>query len=168
MTAKRATALVPLLLAAGAVVGAVAVVAGCDSGGAAATGASQAATMVDNVLTCGRVVDSTGYKGGPLTTNLAIASLTEMQLTGGAASIHRGTPTGAVVNTLDTMAVELMGYSGNRLSEDAQAFALAELNYNPDGPVDASYARPLGQAIIALQRDCPDGMRLGRHWRNGG
>lgn len=164
MTAKRATALVPLLLAAG-VAGGVVGFAGCDSGGVAATGGSQAAAMVHNILTCGRVVDPTGYKGGPLTTNLAIASLTEMQLTAGPAIIPRGTPSGTVTSTLDTMAVELMGYSGNRLSEDAQAFAVAELTYNPDGPVDASYARPLDQDIVALQRDCPDGTRLGRQWR---
>jgi hypothetical protein len=160
MTAKRAVALVPLLVAA-------CVAAGCDAGGLAATGGSRAAAMVGNVLTCGRVLDSTGYKGGPLTTDLAIASLTEMQLTAGAASIPRGTSTPAVTNTLDTMAVELMGYSGNRLSDDAQAFAVAEINYNPDGPVEPSYARPLDQAIAALQRDCPDGLRLGRQRRAG-
>ena len=43
------------------------------------------------------------------------------------------------------MAVELMGYSGSKLSDDAQAFAVAEENYNPDGPVDASYAPATGQ-----------------------
>ncbi len=166
MTAKRAVALVPLLVAA-------CVAGGCDAGGVATAGGlataggSRAAAMVGNVLTCGRVVDSTGYKGGPLTTDLAIASLTVIQLTAGAASIPRGTPTPAVTKTLDTMAVELMGYSGNRLSDDAQAFAVAEINYNPDGPVAASYARPLDQAIAALQRDCPDGLRLGRRWRAG-
>ena len=161
MTAKRAVALVPLLVAA-------CVVAGCDSGGQAAAGGNHVAAVVDNVLTCGSVVDSTGYKGGPLTTDLAIASLTEMELTPGAASIPRGTPTAAVINTLDTMAVELMGYSGSKLSDDAQAFAVAELNYNPNGPFVASYARALERDIAALQRDCPDGMRLGRRWHNGG
>ena len=174
MTAKRAVALVPVLVAACAV-------AGCDAGGVAAASGTQAAAsgtqaaasgtqaaaIVGNVLTCGRVLDPTGYKGGRLTTDLAIASLTEMQLTAGAASIPRGTPTPAVTSTLDTMAVELMGYSGSRLSDDAQAFAVAEMNYNPDGPVAASYARPLDQDITALQRDCPDGLRLGRRWRAG-
>jgi hypothetical protein len=66
------------------------------------------------------------------------------------------------------MAVELIGYSGSRLSDDAQAFAVAEENYHPDGPVDASYAQGLDRDILALQRDCPDGMRLGRQWRAGG
>jgi hypothetical protein len=158
MTAKRAVALVPLLVAAG-------VIAGCDSGGQASGGNHVAA---DNSLACGSVVDSTGYKGGPLTTDLAIASLTEMELSPGAATISRGTPTRAVIDTLDTMAVELMGYSGSKLSADAQAFALAELNYNPNGPFVASYAPALGQDIAALQRDCPDGTRLGRQWHNGG
>ena len=64
------------------------------------------------------------------------------------------------------MAVELMGYSGSRLSDDAEAFAQAELNYNPDGPVETSFARPLEVDIAALERDCPDGMRLGRQWRD--
>jgi hypothetical protein len=44
---------------------------------------------------------------------------------------------------------------------------VAEFNYHPAGPVDASYAQPLGQNIRALQRDCPSGMRLGLHWRRG-
>jgi hypothetical protein len=64
------------------------------------------------------------------------------------------------------MAVELMGYSGSKLSGDAEAFAQAEENYNPDGPVDISYARRLNKDILALQRDCPDGLRLGRQRRN--
>jgi hypothetical protein len=57
------------------------------------------------------------------------------------------------------MAVELIGHRGNKLSGDAQAFALDELNYNPDGPVEKAYARPLAADIAALQRDCPDGGR---------
>ncbi len=66
------------------------------------------------------------------------------------------------------MAVELMGYSGSRLSDDAEAFAVAELNYNPGGPVDASYAPPLDEDILGLQRDCPDGARLGLRWKRAG
>jgi hypothetical protein len=73
-------------------------------------------------------VDSTGYKQGPLTANLAIASLTAMPLAAG------GKPTSADAGTLDTMAVELMGYSGTRLAADAQAFAVTEFNYNPGRP----------------------------------
>jgi len=115
-----------------------------------------------NILTCGRVVDSTGYKQGPLTANLAIASLTAMPLAAG------GKPTSADADTLDTMAVELMGYSGTRLAADAQAFAVTEFHYNPAGPVDAAYARPLDQNIRALQRDCPSGLRLGLRWRRAG
>ena len=85
-----------------------------------------------------------------------------MELASGAASIPRGRPTTADASTLDIMAVELMGYSGSKLSDDAQAFAVAEENYNPDGPVDTSYARPLNGDIVTLERDCPAGMRLGR------
>jgi hypothetical protein len=64
--------------------------------------------------------------------------------------------------------VELMGFSGSRLPGGAEAFAQAELNYHPDGPVDASCARPLDLAILLLQRDCPDGVKLGRQRRAGG
>jgi hypothetical protein len=124
-------------------------------GGAAATGTA---------LHCGSVVDSAGYQRGPLTASLAVASLTALPFAGPAGN-PGGRPTSADASTLDTMAVELTGYSGSRLADDAQAFAAAEFNYNPAGPVDASYARPLGQAIRALQRDCPGGARLGLRWR---
>jgi hypothetical protein len=125
-------------------------------GGAAAAGLA---------LRCGSVVDSAGYQQGPLTASLAVASLTALPFADGAAGNPGGSPTSADASTLDTMAVELIGYSGSALADDAQAFAAAEFNYNPADPVDASYARPLGQAIRALQRDCPGGARLGLHWR---
>jgi hypothetical protein len=142
--------------------------AGCGSGiGPAAAGGGIPAPA-GIVLKCHTVVDSTGYENGPLTADLAIASLTRMELASGASSIPRGRPTTADASTLDTMAVELMGYSGSRLSADAEAFAVAELNYHPGGPVDASYARRLDTGILGLQRDCPDGMRLGLRWRRGG
>jgi hypothetical protein len=161
MKSKYVIALVPLLVAAG-------LSAGCDSGFDPAAAGKSPAAAAGSVLKCGSVVDSTGYMHGPLTTDLAIASLTEMQLAGGQAAIPRRAPTSADTGTLDTMAVELIGYSGSRLSDDAQAFAVAEENYHPDGPVDASYAQGLDRDILALQRDCPDGMRLGRQWRAGG
>jgi hypothetical protein len=154
MTTKSAIALA-VLLAVGLV--ASGVTAGCDYG----VPAGGRDTAAGNILTCGRVVDSTGYKQGPLTVNLAIASLTALPLAGGTAGIPGGRPTSADANTLDTMAVELMGYSGSRLADDAQAFAVTEFNYRPAGSVDASYAQPLHQNIRALQRDCPGGMRLG-------
>jgi hypothetical protein len=119
------------------------------------------------VLKCRSVLDSTGYKNGPLTTDLAIASLTKVQFAAEAASIPRGKPTRAVTRTLDVMAVELMGYSGSKLSDDAQAFAVAEENYHPDGLVDTSYAQPMSRDILALERDCPAGVRLGRRWLGG-
>jgi hypothetical protein len=152
MTAKRAIALMPLLVACG-------LVAGCGSG-------TSAVAAVSTVLNCGRVVDPTGYQEEPLTVDRAIGLLTEMQLAGGAASIPKGRPDYAETSTLDVMAVELMGYSGSRLSDDAEVFAQAELNYNPDGPVETSFARPLEGDIATLERDCPDGMRLGREWRD--
>jgi len=155
------SALAALLAVAGLVAG---VIAGCDYGVPSA-GPGPAPR---NILTCGRVVDPTGYKQGPLTANLAIASLTAMPLAAGAAGIAGGKPTSADADTLDTMAVELMGYSGTRLAADAQAFAVTEFHYNPAGPVDAAYARPLDQNIRALQRDCPSGLRLGLRWRRAG
>jgi hypothetical protein len=161
MTTRSAITLAVVLATSGLT--ASGMIAGCGYGGPAAVGGQAAAA--GNALRCGSVVDSTGYRQGPLTTDLAVAFLTRLQLTGGAADIPRGRPTSADTSTLDTMAVELMGYSGSRLSDDAEAFAVAELNYNPDGPVDTSYARPLDTDILALQRDCPDGMRLGVQWR---
>jgi hypothetical protein len=158
MTTKSATALAALLVAAGTITG-------CGYGTPAGDGQAAAA---GGVLECGSVVDPAGYNRGPLTTDLAVAFLTGTRLAGGAATMSSGPPGGADASTLDTMAVELMGYSGSRLSEDAQAFAVAELNYNPGGPVDASYAGTVTGAILALQRDCPDGLRLGLRWRQGG
>ena len=161
MAVKPAITLAVSLAAAG-------MIAGCASGASPAVVGGSPPPAPGIVLTCGSVVDTTGYKDGPLTTDLVVASLTEMQLAGGAASIPRGRPTGADTTTLDTMAVELMGYSGTKLADDAQAFAVAEENYNPDGPVDTSYAQPLDTDIVALERDCPGGMRLGRRWRGPG
>jgi hypothetical protein len=155
------SALAALLAVAGFVAG---VIAGCDYGVPSA-GPGPAPR---NILTCGRVVDPTGYKQGPLTANLAIASLTAMPLAAGTAGIAGGKPASADAGTLDTMAVELMGYSGTRLAADAQAFAATEFRYNPDGPVDTAYAGPLDQNIRALQRDCPSGLRLGLRWRRAG
>lgn len=149
------SALAALLAVAGLVAG---VIVGCEY----RVPSASPGPAPRNLLTCGRVVDPTGYKQGPLTVNLAIASLTALPLTAG------GKPTSADADTLDTMAVELMGYSGTRLAADAQAFAVTEFNYNPDGPVDTAYARPLGQNIRALQRDCPSGLRLGLRWRRAG
>jgi hypothetical protein len=150
--AKRAIALLPLLAACG-------LVAGCGPG-------NGSVAAVSTVLNCGRVVDPTGFQAGPLTVNRAVGLLAEMELDGGAASIPRGRPTYGDTSTLDIMSVELMGYSGSKLSDDAEAFARAELNYNPDGPVETSYARPLEGDIATLERDCPDGIRLGRQWRD--
>ena len=141
--------------------------AGCGSGSGPAAVAGSPPPAPGIVLKCHSVVDSTGYENGPLTADRAIASLTRVELASGTASIPRGTPTTADASTLDIMAVELMGYSGSKLSDDAQAFAVAEENYNPDGPVDTSYARQLNGDIVTLERDCPDGMRLGRQWRAG-
>ncbi|HEY1819755.1 MAG TPA: hypothetical protein VGG83_07490 [Trebonia sp.] len=143
MRTQRTAALMPLLAA-------CALAAGCAS-------IPTPAAPAGNAITCGTVVDATGYRGGPLTPGRAIESLAAMMRAGGAASIPSGKPSSAEASTLDVMAVELMGYRGNKLSGDAEAFAEAELGYNPDGPVEASYARPLDKDIRALQRDCPDG-----------
>jgi hypothetical protein len=160
MTSRTARALAVLLAVAGLIVG---VIAGCDYG----IPAGSRGAAPSNILTCGRVVDSTGYKQGPLTANLAIASLTALPLAASPAGIAGGKPTTADVDILDTMGAELIGYSGTRLAADAQAFAVTEFKYHPTGPVNMAYARPLDQNIRALQRDCPSGLRLGLRWRRG-
>lgn len=160
MMTRPAITLTALLGA--AALAAAGVIAGGDYGVPAGHGGDAAAVRT---LHCGSVVDSTGYRQGPLTASLAVASLTAMPLAGAPASVSGGPPAGAYATTLDTMAVELMGYSGTKLADDAQAFAASEVGYNPAGPVDPSYARPLGEYIRALQRDCPGGARLGLRWR---
>lgn len=162
MMTRPAITLTALLAAAG--LAAAGVVATGDYGVPAGHGDAAAA----RTLHCGSVVDSTGYRQGPLTASLAVASLTAMPLAGAPAGIAGARPTSADVSTLDTMAVELMGYSGTRLADDAQAFAASEVGYNPGGPVDPSYARSLDAGIRALQRDCPGGARLGLRWRGSG
>jgi hypothetical protein len=145
MRAKGAIALLPLLVACG-------VTAGCSSGGTPAV-------LVSKVLNCGRVVDldSTGYLGGPLTAGRAIGLLTELQRSGGAARIPAGKLDAADRTTLDIVAIDLLGYSGSKLSDDATTFARTELSYSPNsgGPVDTSYARPLEGDIAVLAQDCP-------------
>lgn len=162
MTTGQAVRLLSALIAAS-------VIAGCSSGGtsaashsvaaaassqsgspAASAGGSSAAPVVgqaapvSNALTCGTVVDPTGYENGPLTTNTAVAFLTDMLLTDGVANIPAGTPSSDDTNILGTMATELANYSGNKLSADAE------------------------QDISALEKDCPQGFALGVQWRNGG
>jgi hypothetical protein len=163
MMTRRAITLTALLTAAG--LAAAGVVATGDYGVPAGHGGDAAAART---LHCGSVVDSTGYQQGPLTASLAVASLTAMPLAGAPAGISGARPASGDVSTLDTMAVELMGYSGTRLADDAQAFAASEVGYNPGGPVDPSYARSLEAGIRALQRDCPGGARLGLRWRGSG
>jgi hypothetical protein len=161
MMTRSATALTALLAAAG--LAAAGLVAGGGYGVPAGDGGRAAAAAT---LHCGSVVDPAGYQQGPLTASLAVASLTALGLADGAAGPPGGAAASAGISTLDTMAAALMGYSGTRLAADAQAFAVTELNYSPGGPVDASYARSLGQSVRALQRDCPGGMKLGLRWRN--
>jgi hypothetical protein len=163
MMTRPAITVTALLTAAG--LAAAGLVASGDYGVPAGHGGAAAAVRT---LHCGSVVDSTGYRQGPLTASLAVASLTAMPLAGAAAGISGGRPTSADVSTLDTMAVELMGYSGSKLAADAQAFAASEVGYNPAGPVNPAYARPLDAGIRALQRDCPGGARLGLRWRGPG
>jgi hypothetical protein len=145
MRAKGAIALLPMLVACG-------VTAACSSGPAPVV-------VVSNALDCGRVVDqdNTGYLGGPITAGRAIALLTEVQRSAGGARIPDGKLDATDRTTLDIVAIDLLGYSGSKLSEDATAFARAELSYAPirGGPVDTSYARPLEGDIAVLARDCP-------------
>jgi hypothetical protein len=158
MRARCAVALVPLLVACG-------VTAGCSPRGGLA---ARSGTALD----CGMVVDPdpTGYLGGrPLTAGRAVAMLTEWQRAAGAARIAKGTLSTADRRTLDTVAVELLGYSGNKLSADATAFARAELDYSPNGlPPDTAYARLLEDDIAALDYDCPSGPEPGVQHPDGG
>lgn len=144
MRAKGAIALLPLLVACG-------VTDGCSSGGTPVV-------QVSKALNCGQVVDqdNTGYLGGPLTAGRAIGLLTELQRSGGA-RIPEGKLGAADQTTLDIVAIDLLGYSGSKLSDDAMAFARTELSYAPDsgGPVDTSYARLLEGDIAVLAQDCP-------------
>lgn len=145
MKAKGAIALLPLLVGSG-------VTGGCSSG-------DVPVAQVSNALNCGRVVDrdNTGYLGGPLTAGRAIVLLTKVQRSGGGARIHAGKLNAADRTTLDIVAIDLLGYSGSKLSDDAAAFARAELSYSPNvsGPVDKSYARLVERGIAALAKDCP-------------
>jgi hypothetical protein len=179
MIARQSTVLVPLLVVFGALAGcaagtssaashhvAAAVSSAAAVGSAPAAPADSPAAPVSSALTCSTVLDPSGYKNGPLTTNIAIAFLTDMELTDGVANIPAGTPSSADTNILDTMVTELENYSGNQLSTDAAQFSQDEQGYNPDGPVDTSYAQPLVQDISALERDCPQGAEMGEQWRN--
>jgi hypothetical protein len=163
MRARSAIALVPLLAA-------CAVTAGCAA--AARPAAGDTAARVSTTLNCGMVVDpdATGYLGGgPLTAGRAVAMLTGLRHADWTARVARGTLSSAERRTLDVVAMELIGYSGNRLSADAAAFAQAELNYSPDDlPADTAYARPLTAGIAALERDCPSALVPGGHRLAGG
>jgi hypothetical protein len=193
MTTRQAVALAPVLVAVGLLAGCgtgssstvshrtAATVGSQNSSPTGSVGGSPAAPVaspaapvaspvapVSDSLACGTVVDATGYKNGPLTTNLAVAFLTDMELTDGVANIPAGTPSSADTNILDSTATELENYSGNKLSDDAEQFSEDEQGYNPDGPVDISYAQPLFQDILTLEKDCPQGTTLGEQWRNEG
>jgi hypothetical protein len=103
--------------------------------------------------------DTSGYLGGPLTAEREIALLTEIQRSDAATRIPTGKLSDADRNILDIAAIDLLGYSGSKLSDDAAAFARAELSYSPDdtAPVVTSYARPMEGAITVLAHDCPSG-----------
>jgi hypothetical protein len=158
MRARGAIALLPLLVACG-------VTAGCSPGDPTVPRASQ-------VLNCGRVVDedASGYLGGPLTAERAIGLLIAVQRSGGAARIPTGKLSGPDRSTLYIVAVDLIGYSGSKLSDDATAFARAELSYDPDSgaPVDTSYGRSVELGINALARDCPYRLAPGVQRTDGG
>jgi hypothetical protein len=175
MRVKRPLLLVPVLavsLAAGcgsasSIIGSPANPARAVSPGSGSPAGSPAAPA-SRMLACTTVLDPAGYDNGPLTTNIAIAFLTYLQLTRWAANIPKGTPGESDINILVTMSTELENYSGSSLSTDAEQFVLDEQAYNPDGPITVSYAQPLKNDISALMRDCPDGAKLGLNWHNEG
>ena len=75
-------------------------------------------------------------------------------------AVAAGTLDAADRGILDLAGIDLLGYSGSKLSGDAAAFARAELSYsaNSGDPVDTSYARPLESGIAVLAKDCPLGL----------
>jgi hypothetical protein len=157
MRARCAIALVPLLVAGG-------VTAGCSPAASPVVRASAA-------LSCGSVLDPdpSGYFGGPLTTGGAVALLSAVQRSEGKAGIAKGTLSSHDRRTLDTLAAELVGFAGNKLSSDAAKFASAEVNYSPAGlPVVTAYARSLEVDIAALERDCPSRNEPGVQRPSGG
>lgn len=143
--------------------------AGCDAAATkraaeyAASSPSPTTPFRPETLTCTTVVDSTGYSNGPLTTDRAVGFLTAMLVIDGLGNIMGGTPSASDAQILDTMASDLRNYQGNKLSDDAAQFYSDETSYNPDNAasVDLAYAHPLVSDILALQRDCPAGTRMG-------
>lgn len=123
-------------------------------------------------MSCTTVLDPNGYQNGPLTVDRAIGFLSAMLLEDGITDIPTGTPSADDATILDDMATELgtenvtineNQMAQNKLLTDAQQFQMDEQGYNPDNPstVDLAEAQPLINDILALQKDCPAGLKMG-------
>jgi hypothetical protein len=137
----------------------VALAALCACGGPAHEAASSAAAPSSSAstkaLTCGTVVDTGPRLSGTWTAEKVIAQLGALMITDGAA-IKNGHLTSFADGIL---AGADHGLGGNRepgkLESDAQDYAAAEQNYDPDGPVVTVFAQALKKDIAALEKDCP-------------
>lgn len=113
-------------------------------------------------LYCSTVVDSDpassglkGWEGGDtLTAEQVIAYLVAMEIIDGIKNISYGTLSADDTTILDGADLDLKNYNGTQLADDANTFASDEESYNPGGPVDTSYAKPLLADILTLQKDC--------------
>jgi hypothetical protein len=124
-------------------------------------------------LACSTVVDSDpsenglspsalradGFNPDALTAVQVIGLLEAMTLTDGVASITEGTPTSTDTMILGAGAVDLMNYQGTQLASDAAQYSADEESYDPEGPVDASFASAVLADIQALAKDCPRSLK---------
>jgi excisionase family DNA binding protein len=136
--------------------------------------ASAAYVPYGQVLTCTAVVDTDpsmnglspsglraqGFNPSALTAEQIIGLLEAMTETDGLVNITQGTPTSTDTTILDAADQDLLNYStSNQLGTDADQFASDEQSYDPDGPVNISYASALLADIRALMGDCPQALK---------
>jgi hypothetical protein len=108
---------------------------------------------VDNLSVSG--LESEGFPA-QLNAEQAIGLLEAMTIGDGLVNITAGTPNSFDTVILDAADMSLKNYStsATKLGTDAQQYASDEESYNPDGPVDASYAKQLLADITTLMGDC--------------
>jgi hypothetical protein len=145
------------------------------SSAAPASAAAQPSSVLNGpqTLACTTVVDSDpsevglspsalrsdGFSPNALTAVQVIGLLEAMTLTDGVASIIEGTLTSTDTTIIGAGAVDLMNYQGTQLASDAAQFASDEQSYDPEGPVDVSFASAVLADIRALVKDCPRSLK---------
>ena len=121
-------------------------------------------------LECSTVIDSTGWKNGPLTELRAIAFLAGYE-THIAPAINAGTLDDTELHTLGGLALDMKNYTGSQLSDDASQFASDEESYSQPGPSggpqDTAYALPMLKDILQLVKDCPGAYSLSKQMFGG-